>query len=346
MRIANLMFGRELGGIEQAFLDYNEALLMAGHEVLAVTHPLAQVNSRITGNLSYKTLANLGSWDVGSALKLRALLKEFRPDATITHGNRALLLARKAKKYAGLHVGVTHNYHLKYFDRLDLVFATTKDLQSKVVESGIPLSHIVRIPNMVRLPEKPIEHKVKKDGDTLIIGSMGRMIERKGFAQLIEAMAKIKAFTRVPFKLVIGGDGEEKTALEKLVKKHKLENHVEFCGWVTDKADFFQRCDVFCLPSLHEPFGIVLLEAMAYSTPIVAYDCEGPHDIFMAHPDAGMLCPVGDIGGLADRLTGLLQNPAKRKFLTTQARAAVEKEYSMQVVSQKIDTALKRYIHP
>ena len=220
------MFGRDLGGIEQAFLDYNDALKLAGHEVLAVTHPLAQINFNITGDVSYRSLNNLGKWDFTAAAKLKKILKDFKPHATITHGNRALGLTHKAGKHAGLHIGVTHNYNIKHFSKLDLVFAITKDLQRVVVESGIPTSHIVRIPNMIKLPEQLPERLSKREGEPLVIGSMGRFVAKKGFDHLIEAAAKLSVMTRLPFKVIIGGDGEEKETLQALIKKFKLEDKV------------------------------------------------------------------------------------------------------------------------
>ncbi|MDG1287141.1 MAG: glycosyltransferase [Rickettsiales bacterium] len=345
MRIANLMFGRGLGGIEQAFLDYNEALLMAGHEVLAITHPLAKINTDIEGELTCSTLNNLGSWDPTAGFRLSRMLKAFKPDATISHGNRALTLTHKAKRHAGLHVGVTHNYKLKHFKKLDVIFAITKDLQRTAVNAGSNLTHIARIPNMVRMPHYPVARIAKPNTQPVVIGAMGRMVEKKGFAHLIGAAAKLKVMTRLPFKIMIGGEGEELGALKKLIKKHKLQDIVELRGWVDDKAAFFAECDIFCLPSLHEPFGIVLLEAMAHGTPIVAYKSEGPSEIFMEHPDAGLLVPLGNIGALADTLSRLLPNQAQRDFLTQQSRAAVEQEFALAMVSKKIDTALKRFIH-
>lgn len=345
MRIANIMFGRDLGGIEQAFLDYNDALSMAGHEVLAVTHPLAQINPKITGDVRYRALHNFGKWDFISAFKLKRILKEFKPQATITHGNRALLLAHKAKKHTGLHIGLTHNYNLKHFQKLDVVFAITKDLKNTIVSNGIPLTRVVRIPNMVRLPEPAITRAEKPVDQPIVIGAMGRFVAKKGFDHLIDAAARLGALTRHPFKIVIAGDGEEQSALMKRVKKHKLQDKVEFIGWVEDKKSFFTNCDLFCLPSLHEPFGIVLLEAMAHSTPVVSYTSEGPSEIFTQHPEAGVMVANGDVGALADTLARLIANPAQRKFLSQRARIAVEQEYSIPVVSKRIDDALKYHVH-
>lgn len=345
MKIVNIMFGRNLGGIEQAFLDYNEALKLAGHEVLAISHPLAQINPQITGDVTYRSLNNFGKWDFICAFRLKRILKEFQPDATITHGNRALSLTHKAKKFAGLHIGVTHNYKLKQFDKLDLIFATTKDLRRTLSDQGISLAKVVRIPNMIKLPERSVTRQEKAEGQPLIIGTMGRFVAKKGFDQLIEAVAKLSVMTRTPFKVVIGGDGEEKSKLQRFIKKHKLQDTVELIGWVNDKAEFYSKCDIFCLPSLHEPFGIVLLESMAYGTPIVAYESEGAKEIFSSHPQAGVTVPLGNVGALAEALSRLLGNAAQRKFLADQSRIAVQDEYAITVVSHKIDAALRQYTH-
>ena len=345
MKIANLMFGRGLGGIEQAFLDYNDALRLAGHEVLAITNPLAQINSQVTGDLTYRTLHNFGSWDLFAALKLRKMLQDFQPDATIAHGNRALCLARSAGIHKGLHVGVTHNYNLKHFKKLDIVFAITKDLRHAAIRAGVNDTHIMRIPNMIHLPPKPAPKTQKAADEAVVIGTMGRMVAKKGFDHLIEAAAKLKALTRLNFKVIIGGEGQELSKLKRLIKKHQLQEHVELRGWVEDKAAFYAECDVFCLPSLHEPFGIVLLEAMSHGVPIVAYESEGPHQIFQEYPDAGLLVPVGDVGALANELSRLLPNTAQQAFLAKRSREVVEEAFAIPVVSQKIDAALKRFIH-
>jgi glycosyltransferase involved in cell wall biosynthesis len=346
MRVANLMFGRELGGIEQAFLDYNDALLMAGHEVLCISHPLARINERISGDLTSRTLSNFGNWDPIAAFKLGRMLKAFKPDATITHGNRALHLTHKKRKYAGVHIGVTHNYNLKAFSKLDAIFATTRDLQRQALEAGANLTQIDRIPNMVRAPEELPEKPEKSKDDPVIIFTLGRMVAKKGFDQLIEAAAKLRVMTRTPFKIIIGGEGPESPKLRSLIKKHKLHDIVTLQGWIDNKADFYHHCDIFCLPSLHEPFGIVLLEAMAHGVPIISYDSEGPRQIFKEYPDSALLAKTGDVGALAERLSRLMHNPAQRGFMAKQAREIVQQEFALPVISQKIDRALRKHCNP
>lgn len=344
MRIANIMFGRRLGGIEQAFIDYNQVLIHNNYQVLSVTDPNASVKVQQHSNLTHATLANNGNWDPLAAHRLKRLLKKFKPDATILHGNRAIRLAQLSGKHAGLHVGVTHNYRLKSFANLDLVFATTKDLHRAAFENGVLSSHIEIIPNMINAPVKLARKPKGGESAPIIIGAMGRLVEKKGFDQLLQSIAKLKTMTRANFKLILGGEGEEEAHLRQMIESLNLSKDVELLGWVNDKRAFYQRCDIFCLPSLHEPFGIVLLEAMAYGVPVVAYESEGPHDIFMAHPESGIRVPVGDTGELATAIERLIHDPTQREYLIKNGFETIQKEYSLEKVAQKIEVALSKHV--
>lgn len=335
MRIANVMFGRGQGGIEQAFLDYNEALLLQGHSILAITHPLAVVNTVIAGELEHATVTNYGNWDRFCARRLGRLYKKWQPDVMISHGNRALHLNHHSG-YKALHVGITHNYHLKHFNRLDAIIAITPDLAEKAREQ-LPPEQVSIIPNMVRLPSVVTS---KKSGGLPVIGAMGRMVPKKGFDLLIRAAGKLKS-KGVEFRLLLGGEGPEYKKLHKLVRELHLEEVVLFKGWVEDKERFFSEINIFCLPSLHEPFGIVLLEAMAHGKPVVSFASEGPKAIIQR--DEAWLVEPGDVSKLADTLEKLIHSEADQNALVERSRQLVTEHYALPVVSKKISDALNRW---
>ena len=104
------------------------------------------------------------------------------------------------------------------------------------------------------------------------------------------------------FKLKIAGTGHRKAFLEKLIKELKLEDKVEFIGWVSDKKSFFNQIDILIFPSQRETFGLVLLEAMKYRKPIVATDCDGPKEIIRNEID-GMLVSLEPLDNTEDRVT-------------------------------------------
>ena len=333
MRVANVMFSRGLGGIEQAFLDYNDALLTAGHEVLAVSHPVAEINTYIRGEVEHFTCGNIGSWDPFAAHRLKQIYTKWQPDIIISHGNRALQLNHKAKRGA-FHIAVTHNYHLQHMHLVDGIFSITADLKQKAIEATGNTIPVQIIPNMTHLPDVTPKH----DHSPLTIGALGRMIPKKGFRHLLDAAVILKQKGH-QFRLILGGDGELLAELQSQAAQSSLD--VEFRGWVRDKAAFFDDIDIFCLPSTHEPFGIVLLEAMAYGCPAVSFETEGPREI-ATHGE--VLLATNEVSqSLATHLEMLLVSKEKRKEISEKARNLVETKYAMPVIAQKIDDVLQSW---
>ncbi len=133
------------------------------------------------------------------------------------------------------------------------------------------------------------------EGKTILF--VGRHEPRKGLAVLIEAMDHLGSDVR----LWVGGDGPETGRLQALTAE---KPRIEWLGRLSDleKARRIRAADVFCAPSLHgESFGVVLLEAMAASTPIVASDLPGYCHVARPGQEALLVAP-GDVTALAAAL--------------------------------------------
>ena len=160
----------------------------------------------------------------------------------------------------------------------------SNSLEKDAEEAGSSVEKIQTIYNMfvppnIKITEKDIENLKKKymiPFDKKIILSVSRLHPKKGLNYLIEAMAKVLRKHPDAF-LVIAGEGEERQRLEKLVKDENLECEVKFTGLVMgrDKLALIKGCDIFCMPSIEEAFGIALFEPMYYSKPIVATNVGG-----------------------------------------------------------------------
>jgi glycosyltransferase involved in cell wall biosynthesis len=139
-----------------------------------------------------------------------------------------------------------------------------------------------------------------------------RMYPRKDIGTLIRATDMLRR--SVPgVRLELVGDGPQRRVLGQLVRARRLDDHVVFHGQI----DFpslvarYASCDVFCLPSRQEGFGLVYLEAMAAGKPIVA--CAGTAaEELLSDGTHGRLVPPGDPAALALALQGLLADPALR----------------------------------
>jgi glycosyltransferase involved in cell wall biosynthesis len=347
MRIVNTLFARSLGGLEQVFLDYGLALNQQGHDVQMVCHPDGPFPTILEEmGLPVHTLANVGGWDPLAPMKLRRLLDDLTPDLVIGHGNRSLsLLTGPVTTLLGRPdypiVGVAQNYKNKRFSRLSGAFCSTEDLQQRLhTQFGLPGSMLFHIPNMMAMPE---QRPVRQPNNPVVIGTIGRFVKKKGFDVFLEALAILRE-RGYQFKAVLAGDGEEeKQALLDIVQRQQLDLLVEMPGWVMDKSTFYEPIDIFCLPSLHEPFGIVLLEAMAYHLPIVSTDTEGPQEIF-THNENALIVPKGDATAMADALAHLLEQPTLQQRLGANGFARFRDHYSMEVVGKHLSDAAKKMV--
>jgi len=336
MRIANIMFSSGGGGIEQAAVDYAEGLRDLGHQVIAITSPKSLVNADFMElGIETHSINNWGEWDIIAVRRLRKLLLELKIDVVIAHANRAFGLSRKAIKGKIPLVGVVQNYNTKRYNAGDGVFTTTYDLIEVLAAQDIERERIFHIPNMVACREIP--HR-KERNTPPVIGTMGRFVAKKGFDVYIDALAILKE-RGVAFKAVLGGNGAESDNLKSRALAAGLDERLDFIGWVQDKKDFYTKLDIFCLPSLHEPFGIVLLEAFAFGSPIVSTDSEGPKDIITPNYDA-VIVEKGNAEQLADALQKMLENPALADRLAANGFAKVKTKYAIEVVCSQIETAL------
>jgi glycosyltransferase involved in cell wall biosynthesis len=337
MKIINLMLGRGRGGIEQAVQDYHEAMMLADIDVVSVLDKNAQMCRAFdAAGLPYETISPLGEWDIFTKRGLRALAKKHQADAMICHGNRAVSLA------LGAHIpviGVAHNYKLKKrFPKCDAVFCITKDLIEECVHLNIPREKLHHIPNMTRLPA-PTPRQWRTPPT---IGTMGRFVEKKGMDIFIAALGALHD-KGVPFKALIGGDGALAPALQAQAKSLGVTEQIEFIGWVKDKANFFAQLDIFVLPSQHEPFGIVLIEAMAAGLPVVTTDTEGPCEIITQHHDAIMVEKAKPYA-MAAALGELIETPERALAMGHAARQTVADQYDLPVVSKRMKQALQRVV--
>jgi len=334
------MFSRNGGGIEQAAVDYAEGLRDLGHQVIAITAPDAAVNVDLAVlGIETHCVNNWGEWDIFAVRRLRKLLLELKIDVVIAHANRAFGLSRKAIRGKIPLVGVVQNYNTKRYNAADGVFTTTYDLIEVLVAQDIKRDRIFHIPNMVACREIP--HR-KERNIPPVIGAVGRFVAKKGFDIYIDALAILKE-RGVDFRAILGGNGVEEENLKARAIAVGLADKLDFLGWVQDKKQFYTGLDIFCLPSLHEPFGIVLLEAFVFGAPVIATDSEGPKDIITPNYDA-LIVEKGNAEQLADAMQKLLQDKTLADRLAANGFAKVKTKYSIEVVCSQIETALNTIV--
>ncbi len=172
-------------------------------------------------------------------------------------------------------------------------------------------------PEIVELAKAKLEHPwFNTDGGPPVILAAGRMAPQKDFTTLIEAFRRVRE--RRLCRLVILGEGSLRSEFESQVAEFALEESVSLPGWVENPYAFMARSALFALSSRYEPFGLVLVEAMACGCPAVSTDCpSGPAEIL---EDPALLAPVGDPEALAQVMLRALDRPVDKTALRARAQ--------------------------
>lgn len=158
-----------------------------------------------------------------------------------------------------------------------------------------------------------------------IILFVGRLVYYKGCEVLIRAMQDISA------SLIIVGEGPLRHDFEELSRELGLQNRVFFIGNIPDDqlTAYYQASDIFVLPSTltTECFGIVQMEAMAASTPVINTALTTGVPWVSKHGESGLTVPPGDVSALAQALNQLVADPALRKTFGQRAQIRVKQDF-------------------
>ena len=336
------MLGDGFGGAERYFVDLAVALADRGHEVLAIcqTGALAIAHLRTHPGPRIVTVRAAGTWDPVAVMSIRRLLAAHAPQVVETHLARAAHIAGSAA--APLRVPVAariHNYvKLKYYRKVDAFWAATADQREYLMRSGVKRECIEVIPHFSAL--QPVgSAPVAAPGAP--IAALGRFVRKKGFDVLLTAAARLRA-AGWRLQYVIGGDGPERSALATQAAVLGLGGHANFPGWQDDVAAFLNGAAAFVLPSRDEPFGIVVLEAMARGIPIVATATQGPREILSA--ESAYLVPLNDPAALGAALATALNRPEERRAKAQAALDLFRSRYAEDVVVPQVIGAYERLV--
>ncbi len=208
-------------------------------------------------------------------------------------------------------------------DRVVAISSYTADQLRELADVPIEV-----IPYTTSLPPAPARASPPAGAPWTAL-SVGRLVERKGVTHLVDAVRLLSARGR-DIRLVVVGDGPERSRLQQQIHEHGLDHHVELRGQVSADAlqQAYAAADAFVLPAIvdrrgdTEGLGVVLLEAMNYGTPVIASRIGGIPDI-VEEGVSGLLVPAGDAAALAGALRRLIEDPALARRLGEAGRQRV-----------------------
>jgi len=180
--------------------------------------------------------------------------------------------------------------------------------------------------------------------DYLIL-SIGRLVWRKGFLYLINAMPDVlKEYPKA--KLVLVGEGGYKQKLVYQVKKLHLEDNVTFKGYMPKEELFnlYAKAHIYVQPSLYEPLCGTILEAMACQKPIIATNIGGNPEMIRNH-QSGVLVDPYNSGQLSLAITSLLSDASYCARISKNAKEIAEKHFSWASIAKKTIEMYQRQIN-
>jgi phosphatidylinositol alpha-mannosyltransferase len=335
------------GGVQQLVMHLADGLRQRDHEVKIITPKPAGfkeeappnyiflgVSRRIRSGLS--TMGDIGFENDGA--EIDAVLKREKFDVINFHEPWAPVLTRQiVTRSSEAHVGTFHanlndsvaaksivNMFVPYGrgigEKMHLLTAPSPAAAAVLVDKGAGnglVENIKYVPNGIDLKlYKPPKKKLPLNGpDTKTIVFVGRLEKRKGVDDLLKAFSVLTREMPHVY-LMIAGKGNRRYRLEQQVKTMELPN-VNFLGYVTDeqKRHLMGNADVVCAPAMFgESFGIVLLEAMAMGTPLIAGNNIGYRSVMIGQGRLGLI-DAEATEDFANRLSVFLEDAATQKLV-------------------------------
>ncbi len=310
MRITQIMLSRGFGGAERSFVDMALALAARGHEVQAICRAGFSKKHLLENipHLHLETIRVGGEQDFLMPGRIASLIEKFGSEVLHTQLKRAAWHGGRAAHREGIPVvSKLHNYvTLHRYKYVHTLVATTEDQHQYALNKGWPVDRVRVIPNFSRV--SPVEQVRARTDAPIRIISYGRLVHKKGFDLLLKAFRAVLD-SGVQAELILGGDGLDRAKLRGLCEKLALDESVRFVGWIDDVQKALDRADLFVLPSRDEPFGIVMLEAMARGVPIVSTRSQGPSQVLSEK--TAFFADIDSAEALTAALLAALENPER-----------------------------------
>ncbi len=267
-----------------------------------------------------------------SAILARESIKHIRyvPVITTLHGTDITLVGADRSYLPITRYGLQQS---------DGVTAVSRFLKKATIET-FDFDDIEVIPNFIcqlhykRLPDSPLRTELAPNGERLLVHvSNFRAVKRP--VDCVEILARVRK-AGVEARLVMVGDGPERSACAYRAEQLGMNGHVVFVGKQSNISDYLGVADVFLLPSELESFGLAALEAQACEAPVVATRIGGIPEV-VTEGETGFLSDVADVDKMAkDTLRLLANEDLRRSFGEAGRRLAVERYSTEKIIPQYI----------
>jgi len=360
--IAHVLYRLDYGGLENGVVNLLNNLPQGDfrHAIICLVD-YTEFRSRIVRpDVTVHALHKPPGHSLATHLRMYRLLRELKP--SIVHSrNLAALESQPVAALAGVPVRI-HSEHGRDANDVDGTnwkylavrrairpfvhhyIALSKDLESYLRDRiGVPQGRMSQIYNGVdTLRFRPSDGVRNLPGapagfvtdDSILIGTVGRMDAVKDPVNLADAFGRLAQMipeSRSRLRLVMVGDGAERSAVEACLARHGLAGQAWLTGSRDDVPTLLRMLDIFVLPSLSEGISNTILEAMACGIPVVATAVGGNPEL-VVEGETGALVPRADPAALARALLDYVRQPAVRKAHGRRALQVIQAQFGLPVM--------------
>ena len=349
------------GGSGVVATELGKALASAGHQVHFITYTQPPRLDFFSENIFYHEVS-VASYPLFEYLPYESALASKMVDVTVNeqldlihvhyaipHASAAYL-AKQILKYKGIHVPVITTLHgtditlvgrdpsfepvvTFSINESDGVTAVSESLRDDTYSSFEILSNIEVIPNFIdleRFQKQPKEHfklAICPNGEKLLMHTSNfRKVKR--IEDIIQVFAKVQK--QVPSKLLLVGDGPERSGIEALCRDLGVASDVRFLGKLDTIEEALSLADLFFLTSEKESFGLAALEAMACEVPVISSDAGGIPEVNI-HGVTGYVSKIGDIDDMVLNTVKILTDETLHLQMRANALARA-KDFSLEKI--------------
>ncbi|HSG72280.1 MAG TPA: glycosyltransferase family 4 protein [Planctomycetaceae bacterium] len=326
-----------------------------GFRVQLIAQNAQQLSTELRRQLDLRQIAHMSTPLIHRAI-LRLLQAEFenkKPDLIHVHSRRLLNAANRLSAHWKIPLVITIQDDLN-----------PRDLFCMNLSAGgcvITVSESVRKhfldntnfdPGLVRVIPSGVESKSESGSDELlldparraVIGTAGALEEIKGVHFFLGAAQKV--LIRFPETMfLVSGTGPEEHRLRELARALGMMSKVTFVPRLKDFSAAIQAMDIFCLPSLRQGLGTIMLQAMGQGRPVIATNTGGVASVVTNRAN-GLIVPAEDVDALADGMIELLSKPDWARELGEAARLLVRREFGVERMLERTAEVYRELIPP
>jgi glycosyltransferase involved in cell wall biosynthesis len=333
------------GGQNQVLLTVL-GLRAAGHRAVLVAHGEGELYRRAVEGPDLVALAPRNEVDLSTAWKLSRVIREWKPQIVHAHDPHAVAMAALALSFSAptprprivasrrvdFHLQ-KHSFSRWKYRQVDLFIAASGAIREVLVDDGIPARQIVIVHDGIdvakigRLPSVDLRAEYWLPHAVPVLVNAGALVAHKGQRYLLDAMPMV--LREVPdAHLVIFGEGELRSSLERQIKELHLEKHVLLPGFRADVLQLMKSADLFVMSSVTEGLGSTVLDAMAMKLAVVGTHAGGIPEV-VVDGKTGLLVPPAHPRELAAAVIQLLQDPSRRTQMGRAGHSRVTDQFGV-----------------